>query len=97
MHVGGAFSKVVVRAAEPSAGGHGVSPVIEAPAGGTVTAGGATVSDVDVSDVDGPLEAEALLVATSCLSSPPKTRESTKATTRTPTIKRPTFRIVRFR
>ena len=38
MHIGGGFSKVVVRSAEPSAGGHGVSPVIVAPGGGTVMA-----------------------------------------------------------
>ena len=31
------MAKVVVRRAEPSAGGHGVSPVTDAPAGGIVT------------------------------------------------------------
>src|SRR4051812_19856395 len=33
MHIGGGFSNEVVREAEPSAGGHGVSPLIDSPVG----------------------------------------------------------------
>src|SRR2546423_13680577 len=40
MHVGGGLANVVVRAALPSLGGHGVSPVIDAPAPGMVMATG---------------------------------------------------------
>ena len=32
MHIGGAFANDVVRSAEPSVGGHGVSPVMDFPA-----------------------------------------------------------------
>src|SRR5437879_6336818 len=40
MHMGGAFANFVVRAEEPSALGHGVSPLIDAPAAGMVTSTG---------------------------------------------------------
>ena len=37
MHIGGACSNSVVRSADPSAGGHGVSPVMLAPGPGSTT------------------------------------------------------------
>ena len=43
MHVGGASANAVVRAALPSAAGHGVAPSIASPGGGAVTAGVETV------------------------------------------------------
>ena len=53
MHIGGACSKPVVRSAEPSAGGHGVSPVMLAPSPGstTVSDAGAVVSVVSLVSV----------------------------------------------
>jgi hypothetical protein len=51
MHIGGACSKRVTRGDEPSAAGHGVSPVIDSPWGtsGTSSAGGGSVA-VDALD-----------------------------------------------
>src|SRR5215203_2213030 len=46
MHIGGAFSNVVVRSDEPSALGHGVSPVMDAPAPGGGTSAGASPGTV---------------------------------------------------
>ena len=55
MQVGGGFSKVVVRGAEPSGGGHGVSPVSDSPAGTAVIGASVVVGNVGgvVVEVDG--------------------------------------------
>jgi hypothetical protein len=63
MHIGGAFSNVVVRADDPSAAGQAVSPVTDAPAAGIVIATGA-----------GALELE-LVADTGFLSSPLRSEE----------------------
>ena len=79
MHIGGGFSKLAARSLEPSAAGHGVSPVIAAPGmvlGATVVAAGSVVS----------VESDASTVLSS---SWPMRRDSPKAAASATTTMRP--------
>src|SRR5947199_8245183 len=90
MHIGGDFSKDVVRGAEPSVGGHGVSPLTDSPAGtgGRVT-GFLADAVVEATVVDEPV------LATSCELPPPLTSTATPAM-RTTARKPPAMARVRF-
>lgn len=91
------MAKLVVRAAEPSAGGHGVSPVIAAPGAGgwivTVPAGTVVAVVVDP-EASLPLAATTLL---SLLLLPPVRRATTKIATTSSTMTIAKLRMVRSR
>src|SRR4051812_47744104 len=84
MHIGGGLAKVVVRAEVPSALGHGVSPVMVAPGGGTVIAGTLGVGAV-------------VAVLVWLLSLPPVKRESTNRMAMMPTTRPIAQNTERFR
>ena len=80
MHIGGACSNDVIRSAEPSAGGHGVSPVIAPP--GIVVAVDAVlpvVVSVDAAVVLAPAAVVPVDTAVSSSSSLPNTWLTTNA------------------
>src|SRR5436853_523674 len=83
MHVGGAFANFEVRGEVPSAAGHGVSPLMDAPSGtGDRTTGAtgvgepATVVGVPAAVV-GVTAVVVEAVATFCLPSPPVSETAT--------------------